>query len=99
MCDICGKYEKTGKAHLISVGAGLIEFARERSFEEIVKTNGCLLVATQNKDYDKEGNFIGDYSEFFAKAEKYVKKYNPEKLSIEVYQELYSKEKLPWQNQ
>lgn len=98
MCNKCGK-EKPGKVHLVSLPKSLIEFAKERSFEEIVKYNGCMVVATTNSDYDKKGNFIGDYSKDHKRAEKYVQKYNPDGLSYGNYRKEHSNGKLPWQNQ
>jgi len=44
-----------------------------------------------------KGNFIGDYSKDFEIAEKYVQKYNPERLGAKEYRRLYLKEELPWQ--
>ena len=51
----------------------LFEIVREEQIKKVVERRGCLVVATHNTDYDEQGNFIGDYSEAFKIARKYMK--------------------------
>jgi hypothetical protein len=67
------------------------------AIEQVVKCKGRLIVATSNSDWDKNGKFIGDYSDLFRRAEPFVKKYNPENLSKEDYLKAYSNNELSWQ--
>lgn len=74
------------------------ELVEEMNIAEVVKTQGGLVIATQNTDWDEAGNFIGDYSELHKRAEKYVKRYNPKGLSDDEYRKAYSRGELHWQN-
>ena len=65
----------------MNMSDALVELIRERNIAEVVKNQGRLVIATVNSDYDKEGNFIGDYSEAFAIAKKYERIYYPERFS------------------
>lgn len=71
--------------------------AKEKNIERVVKNCGRLVMATHNTDYDSHRNFIGDYSREFEIAIEYMKKYNPEGLSLDEYREAHSKGELVWQ--
>lgn len=101
MCKKCGKEIPTTEENVywVPISSSLAKIARERNIEETIKRNGQLIVKTQNKDCDEKGDFIGDYSHLRKIAEHFVRKYNPEGLSVEEYRAAYEAEELLWQNQ
>ena len=93
---MCKQCENTnGKVHIMSLPSFLIRYAEKKGIEEVVMRNGCLIISPNR---DKDGNIIGDYSRLYEIAQEFVKKYNPQKLSIEEYKEAYQKGKLFWMN-
>ena len=71
MCNKCGKYDG-GEVHLIKVSSELARIVREEAIKNVVRAQGDLVIATQRSDWDKVGNFVGNYSREFEIAEKYL---------------------------
>lgn len=90
-------YNMSEDVLVVDFPPSLANLARERSIERIVKHNGHLVIATVDSDWDENGNFIGDYSNLFKIAKKYVLTFNPDNLPTEEYKEAFLKGELPWQ--
>lgn len=74
MCNECEKTKATtpDKVHVVELSPALGDFLKKKNIEAVVKENGFLIIETINTDYDKDGNFIGDYSDLHEIAKPFI---------------------------
>jgi len=73
-----------------------INYFSRKALEKHILENGCLIIS-----FAQEGTETCPEAEMRAEllAEKYVRKYNPKRLSSDEYIRLYARGELPWQKE
>jgi hypothetical protein len=93
------KYHESESVFVVDIPSRLTESAVERTIEEIVKKSGHLPFDALALNWGEKEVFAEDFSNLKKISEKYIKIFNPQKLSVYDYREAYAMGKLSWQKQ